>query len=178
MRYIKLFLVGIIGLFIVVTLMSLLLPSEVKVSRAVVINAPTDKVYTQLANFKNWKNWQPMFASNLSTTTYSDSTVTPQNAFCDITYQDRHVHLNMIAIDSISINFLMQSKGEYEIVNTINITPVKADNQIQVEWRALTKLHWYPWDKFYGIFIDKITGDGYEDALNNLKAFTEKASAP
>ena len=56
MRFIKLFLVGVIGLFVVVTLMSLLLSSQVKVSRAVVISAPAGKVYTQLADFKNWKN--------------------------------------------------------------------------------------------------------------------------
>jgi len=174
MRYIKLFLVGIIGLFIVVTLMSLLLPSQVKVSRAVVINATTGKVYTQLADFKNWKNWQPMFASNLSTITFSDSTVNKQNAYCDITYQERHVHLNMTSIDSSSIKFVMQSEGEDEIVNEITITPVIAQNQIQVEWKALTKLHWYPWDKFYGIFVDRITGQGYDDALNSLKAFIEK----
>ncbi len=174
MRFIKLFLVGIIGLFVVVTLMSLLLSSQVKVSRAVVINAPANKIFAQLANFKNWKNWQPLFASDSAKITFSDSTVPMQHAYCDIIYQERQVHLNMISIDSSSIKFTLQSKGEDEIVNEIILTPVEAQNQIQVEWKALTKLHWYPWDKFYGIFIDRITGPGYEDALNGLKAFTEK----
>src|SRR6202000_530181 len=97
---------------------------------------------------------------------FSDSTVIPSNAYCDITYQKRQVHLNMTSVDSSSIKFVIQSKGEDEIVNEIVITPIVAQHQIQVEWKALTKLHWYPWDKFYGIFIDRITGPGYEDALN------------
>ena len=74
MRYIKMFLVGLIGLFIVITLLSLLLPSEVKVSRAVVINTTTGKVYTQIADFRNWKNWQPLFASDSAVIAFSNST--------------------------------------------------------------------------------------------------------
>jgi hypothetical protein len=46
-----------------------------------------------------------------------------------------------------------------------------------VEWRSLTRLHWYPWEKFYAIFMDKITGPGYEAALNGLKEIVEKNPA-
>ena len=65
-------------------------------------------------------------------------------------------------------------KGENDVENIISVTAVNAGSEIQVEWRVLTKLKWYPWEKFYGIFIDKITGPGYELALNNLKDLAEK----
>ena len=44
---------------------------------------------------------------------------------------------------------------------------------MQVEWNAVTRLKWYPWEKFYGIFIEKSSGQGYEDALNSLKTYVE-----
>jgi hypothetical protein len=53
------------------------------------------------------------------------------------------------------------------------MNPVTDSSAMQVEWRVLTKLKWYPWEKFYGIFIDKLTGPGYEVALNNLKELAE-----
>jgi hypothetical protein len=171
MRLIKGFLIGFIGLFIVITLLSLLLPSEVKVSRAVVINTTTGKVYAQIADFKNWKNWQPIFENDSAVIAFSNST--NKLPFCDITYKERQIHLSMTAMDTASIKFLLQSKGEDKISNEIDITPVGVNNGIQVEWKALTHLRWYPWEKFYGIFIDRITGNGYEESLNNLKKFIE-----
>jgi hypothetical protein len=173
MRYIKAFLIGLIGLFIAITLLSLLLPSEVKVSRAVVINASTGKVYAQIANLKNWKNWEPLFASDSAVIHFSDS-ASGKFPFCDITYRNKQIHISMAELDSASVKFLLQSKGEDDIFNEIDIVPVGVNNGIQVEWKALTKLKWYPWEKFYGIFIDGITGADYEDALNHLKDFVEK----
>jgi hypothetical protein len=34
-------------------------------------------------------------------------------------------------------------------------------------------MKWYPWEKFSGIFVDKMTGPGYQAALNELKDFVE-----
>jgi hypothetical protein len=172
MRFIKVFLIGIIGLFVVVTLMSLLLPSEVKVSRAVVINSTTDKIYTQVSDLKNWKNWHPAFKTDSVELSFSNPSI-GKDANCNVTYKGKQTHLTITASDSSSIKFLLQSAGEDDIYNELTITPVKEENDIQVEWKALTKLHWYPWDKFYGIFIDRITGDGYENALTSLKEFVE-----
>ena len=90
-----------------------------------------------------------------------------------LAYKGRQIHLSMTSKDSASIKFLLQSQGEDDIFNEMDITPVGMNNGIEVEWKALTKLHWYPWDKFYGIFVDRMTGNNYEDALNHLKDFIE-----
>lgn len=37
----------------------LLLPSEWKVSRSLVIEAPVDAIYAQVSNLRNWQNWSP-----------------------------------------------------------------------------------------------------------------------
>jgi len=38
-----------------------------------------------------------------------------------------------------------------------------------------TNLKWYPWEKMKGIFLDKISGPQYEEALKNLKDYCESA---
>jgi hypothetical protein len=172
MRLIKPFIIGIAGLFIVVTLLSLLIPSKIKVSRATVINAPANKIAAQITELKNWKNWQPLFKSDMATIRFSLPSNTT-NSYCDITYNNKVTHLQITSIDSSSIRFLLTAQGEDPIENEISITPVIEKGQVQVEWKALTLLPWYPWEKFYGIFIDKITGSGYESSLEGLKEYIE-----
>jgi polyketide cyclase/dehydrase/lipid transport protein len=173
MRLIKFVFVGFASLFIVVTLISLLLPSEVKVSRAVVINAPENKIYDDVADLRNWKNWHPSFQADSIVIRYSTPSF-GKGAYCNIVYHYQQTHLQITDADSSSIKFLTQLNGANNIENEINIIPVKELNSFQVEWSATTKLRWYPWDKFYGIFIDKLTAQGYQDALDDLKDSLER----
>jgi hypothetical protein len=173
MRLIKLVFVGAACLFIVITLISLLLPSEVKVSRAVVISAPQDKIYDDIADLRNWKNWHPSFQTDSILIDYSTPSF-GKGAYCNILYHSQQTHLQITDADSSSIKFLTQLNGTNDIDNEIRIIPVRAFNSYQVEWRATTQLHWYPWDKFYGIFIDKLTAQGYQNALDDLKDSLER----
>ncbi|HTC01270.1 MAG TPA: hypothetical protein VK705_11375 [Ferruginibacter sp.] len=172
MRFIKPFIIGILGLFIIITLLSLLIPSKIKVSRAIVITTSPDKIYSQVTDLRNWKNWQPLFKSDSAIITYSTLSNT-STAYCDIKYNNKLVHLQVTSIDSSSIHFLLTGQDEDDIENEISIIPVKEKNNVEVEWKALTILHWYPWEKFYAIFIDKITGPGYEASLEGLKDYIE-----
>ena len=156
-----------------ITLLSLLISGEVRVSRAVAINnTSTNKIYQQLTNLKNWKNWHPMFKPGIAVITFG-SVSSGKNASCDILYKNKTTHLVITAVDSFSVKFILQSPGENNIDNQVSFTALTAARNITVEWRALTKLHWYPWEKFYAIFLDRITGPGYEDALNGLKTYVE-----
>ncbi|MEO5891778.1 MAG: hypothetical protein ABIQ31_16140, partial [Ferruginibacter sp.] len=92
---------------------------------------------------------------------------------CMIMHRGKEIDIRLISADSTSIKFLLQSEGENDIENDIVLTALSS-RSVQVEWRAITKLHWYPWEKVYGIFIDKMTGPGYENALNGLKDYMEK----
>jgi hypothetical protein len=174
MRFIKAFLFGITGLFIIITLLSLLITSNVRVVRTTVINNTTIvKPYQQTVDLKNWKNWHPIFKTGVATISFGNISF-GKNAACDIKYNNKITHLLITDTDSSFVKFVLQSPGENDIENIIGITPLTSSNEVRIEWRALTKLHWYPWEKFYAIFLDKITGPGYDAALTGLKDFIEK----
>ncbi len=175
MRLLKAFLVGATGLFIVITLFSLLIPSRVRVSRAVLIDGTSAAaVRAQIANFPNWTNWHPIFTSDSATGSWQ----TNGSANAETSYRIAHGNQNILLTpqpsDSIATRFLLHAAGENEVENEIVVLPLPAQQAVQVEWRAITKLSWYPWQKFYGIFIDQLTGPGYETALNSLKTFLEQ----
>ncbi|MFT3683207.1 MAG: hypothetical protein QM791_23310 [Ferruginibacter sp.] len=176
MRIIKAFLFGAVSLFIIITLLSLLIPSNIKVSRTVLINNTTaPAISSQVAYMSNWRNWHPLFKSD-SAKIYINPGTKGVKSFV-VEYNDKKVTIDFTGTDSSTathiIKFNMSSPGENEIRNEIIIIPVPNQNNVQVEWQALNKLRWYPWEKFYGIFIDKLTGPGYETALNGLKTFIE-----
>ena len=44
----------------------------------------------------------------------------------------------------------------------------------EVLWYMEYKLKWYPWERFYGIFVDHIIGPAFEKGLEQLKNFAEQ----
>ena len=173
MHLVKAFVVGLIGLSIFITLLSLLIPAHPSVSRTVVFNtADKEKIITQVADWANWKNWHPLFASD-SAKVLLGKIAAGENASCDIIYSNKTTRLKITKVDSSSVAFLLQAEGENDISNQIFISSMAPLQQTRVDWVATTHLHWYPWEKFYAIFVDKLTGPGYEASLNGLKQFIE-----
>ena len=132
-----------------------------------------NKIYQQIVELKNWKNWHPVFmladpkAIKFSTPSFG------KDANCDILNNSKPTHLIFTATDSNSIKFSLATKNEEEIENEIAIIPIPNQAAQQVKWQSTSKLKWYPWEKFYGIFIDKLSGPGYEAALEGLKKYVE-----
>ena len=169
MRLIKGVLVVMTGMLVIITLFSLLIPSSVRISRAVVINnVNAAAVYRQIIPFENWKNWHPIFTA--------DSAVFSREAIdksVHIIHRQQDILLLLQKADSNSIQFLLQAKDANDIQNEMVIHSLVSQQAVQVEWRTITRLNWYPWEKFYGIFLDQLTGPSYEGALNGLKNFLE-----
>jgi hypothetical protein len=171
-RLFKGFFIVLAGLFIFMTILSLFIPSRIMVTRAVVINAKADEVFSEINNLQNWKHWQPAFVADAGNIQFE----TDAGGFSRSCTWDSKGRKNIMMItdqQDQAITAVLSRTGENDVQNTIRILPLADSNQVQAEWNVLIKLKWYPWEKFYGIFIEKITGEGYETALNSLKAYTE-----
>jgi hypothetical protein len=174
MRLVKAFLTGAVGLFVVMTLLSLLIPSRVKVSRTTLINNTTaGKVFSEASDFNQWKNWHPVFKSTNSKIEFDPASNNGKSTSCLITYGSTSAKLSITYADSAVIKFTLKPETESAIENEIHILSIPNEANVQVEWIAINKLKWYPWEKFYGIFIDKLTGPGYDQALKGLKDYLE-----
>ncbi len=172
MRLFKGFILAIIGLFIMITLLSLLIPSKVVVTRGVAVNGNARKVFAEIDNLHNWQHWQPVFKTDSPKMNFSPDS-TGINSFCEWENRGKKNKLLITAISEYEITVALSGEGESDVMNILTILPLPDSNSVQVEWRAITKLKWYPWEKLYGIFIEKATGQGYEDALNSLKTYVE-----
>ena len=95
-----------------------------------------------------------------------------------INYTGKTAELKFTGVTDSSFSFLTIAPGENDISNQVIAVALPNQANIRVEWRAVNKLQWYPWEKFYGIFIDKLTGSSYETGLQGFKRIPGIALSP
>ncbi len=144
MRFIKLGLISVVVFALLITAFSLMIPSQVRISKAIDISVDRDTLLNQLSNTNNWKNWYPGADSiqQLSEiTTITDSTVIAK-----------------------------QSRAE----SGWNLYDAGIPGTLTVQWYMDFHLRWYPWEKFSSLLLEKRYGPIMEKGLDNLKKRLEK----
>jgi hypothetical protein len=173
MRVIKGASIVLIGLFIMITLISLLIPSRIVTASAVSVQADSTRLFNEISELKNWVHWHPAFKNDSALLQFKTS----KNELNDIaSWQQNGKDYQMLVTEKkypqVKIN--IQSKGEKDVENIFTVMPVLEQGNMQVQWQAVTHLKWYPWEKFSGIFLEKMAGAGNEEALKSLKEYVEK----
>ena len=144
MRFIKLGLISVVVFSLLITAFSLMIPSHVRISKAIDISVDRDSLLNQLSNTNNWKNWYPGADSiqQLSEiTTITDSTIIAK-----------------------------QSRAE----SGWNLYDAGIPGTLTVQWYMDFHLRWYPWEKFSSLLLEKRYGPIMEKGLDNLEKLLEK----
>lgn len=169
MRLIKLGFISAVVLFIVITGISLLLPSSIIISRAIDIHADLSVVYPKVAKLSNWKQW---YAFN-DTTVFSVSS-NDSGRGAELTIDNSKITLGEVTNKKIkafwSLHENNQMQGEFNFITTDSINA----SHITIQWQVIHKVKWYPWEKFASIVADKSIGSFMEESLDRLKVISEK----
>ena len=162
MRFVKLAIISAVVLFIVIFLFSLIIPSTVRVSRAIDLSAPKDSLVARLADLREWKQWNIM-ANNpeLSNEQFTEKVITSEQMTITKTAQ---------AGDTLLTDW---KQANARVLNS-GFTWYGNDGQLVLQWYFDIKLRWYPWEKFGSIVFDKQLGPPMEKSLGNLKKLLEK----
>ncbi len=166
------FIIFLLGVFIIIFLLALLLPSKVTVAKSVDINASHDKVKNQIVNFEQWKNWYPAFKDENITIVKNSS---KENIISSVTLKDKEgktILLNLVDTSNNKINIDVESASSTKVDYTFLLIP-KLNNQTQLTWDVNINLGWYPWKRIEGILFDKFSGSQYEAALDDLRKAAE-----
>lgn len=171
MRLIKPFAFVVLGFFVLISAISLLIPSKVVTTKSAIIHAPKEKILAAIIDFQVWRNWHPLFRATPELQISEPSTGV--GAHADWTSSSKQNSLRFVELMPDGVKIILDRSGENPIENILLVLAVEEAGTYHVEWRSLTKLKWYPWEKFAGIFVSDITGPGYEAALNELKKLVE-----
>jgi hypothetical protein len=163
MRLVKLAIISAVVLFLVTYLFSLIIPSQIRVSRAMNISVPNDSLRARVTDLRQWKQWNELVSNpELTNQQYTENKfssdqlqVTRQPSTGDTLYTAWRQQKNAQVLAS---GFTWQGTGD----------------QLVIQWYFDVKLRWYPWEKFGSIVFDKQMGPPMEKSLGNLKKLLEK----
>ena len=163
MRLVKLGLISFLGLFLVIFLLSLLIPSAMRVSRAITINAPADTVLNYIKDIREWPRWNVLLKNEELTAVQLERDL----------FSSAEMKIRIMATDTTG---LVQSQWE-----RTNQAPIQSGmhatstgNVTIVQWFFDFRVNWYPWEKFGSIVFDKELGPPMEISLDQLKKIAEK----
>jgi hypothetical protein len=165
MRILRFLLISVIVIFLITTIISLFIPSHVRITKAIQINASSEAVMNQVSNVANWKNWYP--GADSSKFFYEDN------------------KLKGLILDERKKQYLIltgkkenEVTAEYALPNKKTPTgwqmATNADSSsVTVQWYMDFHLRWYPWEKFSSFVFEKIYHPQLQQGLENLKKFVE-----
>lgn len=172
------FLFVLLGMFAVITIIGLFIPSSVKISRGIIVTADSSKVYRELSDVKNWNKWLPWITAD-SGAVFQLSPVTDQPGSYFRWKGVKFKSEGTMTIQSIKQNEILvlhELKDMNKAEGGFRIRSTGANNNVtEVLWYMEYKLKWYPWERFYGIFTDQIIGSAFDKGLEQFKNYIELA---
>ncbi len=166
MKLIKLALISFIILFLLITGISLFIPSTVRISRAVKINASKEQVMEQLSNPEKWKGFYPG-ADTLEIWTVNNE---PKGIWFR---KQEGQGLLITRKNDTSVVAENTGPGAKKIGMGWNIIHGDNATAVTLQWYMDFKLRWYPWEKFSSLLFEKRYGFQMEQGLNKLKKILE-----
>lgn len=156
MRLIKLAFISMVFLFIVVTAISLLIPSHIRISKAINIYGEKDKIFALIGDTAKWKLWHPAFIANDSVPEFPA------------------IHIVRKFQNDSEIVMHLQQAGKPRVINGWKIYQHNRVDSLALQWYMDFYLKWYPWKKFGSLFYENTYGVMMEQGLDNIKTQIQK----
>lgn len=149
-------------LFGLLTAFSSLMPSKVRISRAIDINSSSNIILEEIKDMTKWEQW------NEYTKALTGKKISSDNIHSLL------LSVSLVSSDSTSVTTSWQQPNKNAFPGIFNILPGK--NHSTIQWYFEFSLKWYPWEKFGSIIYDKELGPEMEKSLQNLKELLEKGT--
>jgi len=170
MGLIKLAIISFIFLFLLVTGMSLFIPSHVRISRAVNIKADKDSVMSQVKDPARWKNWHP--GLDTAQLLYVEGKV--KGVVLDNSDIKRPVTIIITHSEADEVTAQFSPKKMRPVTTVWRTITHPGQDSVTLQWYMDFHLRWYPWEKFGSLVLEKSHGAKMEQGLTNLKRILEQ----
>jgi hypothetical protein len=170
MRFVKLFLISIIVLFVVLTALSLLFPSHMRISRGINVAVSRERVYAVVSDLGTWERWNS-FIRNTPLTGKSVSS--PSAGKGAMLRSDQIVITEGISTpDAVGFDWNQLRGRRFE--GGFNMVQFRPDS-LTVQYWFDFHFRWYPWEKL-GVFVyDRQWGPLMQESLDSLKLYLENS---
>lgn len=174
MRILRGILFTLLGLLLLLVIVSFFLPSKVNVTRSATINAPADRIFTEVNDFKNWPKWMPWSEKDPTMKFTYDATTAGKGAgYC---WKSEAQGNGCMKIAESVANSSIQTEIDFGDRGT-SLGSWKFEpegSQTKVTWGMEADMSKPPIiGKYFGLMMDGMVGGDFERGLANIKKITE-----
>ena len=148
------------------------LPSTYKIERSMVVDAPADTVYSQVADLNRWMSWNPWTPTDPE----AKNTITGNGVGQTWEWNGKKVGNGSLTITKLdpnrSVGLTLTFKDSGDMTSTEVMSFERNENKTKVVWTDEGHLDW-PLGRVFGLFLDGMLGPHFEKGLENLKAVSE-----
>jgi hypothetical protein len=131
-----------------------LIPSHIRISKAIDISSGGEHILELVADKKKWSLWHPA---------YEQGNDSARNKWVQETTWKKVEHNDSLVIVELI------PKGQHPIVNGWQLYRHDNTAPLTLQWYMDFHLSWYPWQKFSSLFYEGTYGKIMEKGLSNLK---------
>jgi hypothetical protein len=169
--------VGIVGLVGLLLLISLVLPSTVRVERSTVIAASPEEIFSVLIDYRQFNAWSPWSARDLEMVVSYEGPATGLGSRMIWSGNSQVGEGWQEIIESVPfshIGVLLDFGSQGQSHSDFDLSP--GDEGTIVVWSFETDLGMNPISRYFGLMMDKWIGTDYAEGLANLKVYVEGQS--
>lgn len=172
LKYTAIFILGLIALILAIALM---LPNEYGVSRSILINAPSDKIYPHIADPKAWKNWSvwnqrdPNMNMNYSGTSQGAGAIWTWQSKSEGNGNMKFTHAQQNQQIDYELSFEGMGKP-----STGSLILSQENGATKITWNMKGSSEGNLMMKLFAPFMDNMIGPDFEGGLQNLKKLVEQ----
>jgi len=155
MRIIKLAVISFVFLFLLITIISLFIPSHIRISKAINIKAEKDSLFALIADTGKWHFWHPAYQRTIINTVENKIKITT-------------------LIDNDSLIAMQLNLPEKKSFKSSWQVYQLQDDSLTLQWFMNFNLKWYPWHKFSSLLYEERYGIMMQNGLTNLKEISER----
>lgn len=143
-------------MFAIVTGISLFIPSQIRLTKVIIIKPEKDSIFHLLKDKNQWQRWHPSFINGVNS-----------NMLLKITTKVISETDSVLLMQWHQENKKTLATG-WQLNRSNNIDPAT------LQWFMEFKTSWYPWEKLGSLFYENNYGAMMERGLVNLKKEIEK----
>lgn len=170
MRLIRFALLSVVTLFLVMTALSLLFPSNIRVGRVINVTASRKQVAAAVADLRSWEQWNDFVSKTPLTHIRYSSPSAGTGAFL----RSDELRIDELEADTSAVLLNWNLTGGKQFAGGFQFVSLNPDS-LTVQWWFDLHFRWYPWEKL-GVFVyDRKLGPAMEESLKGLKRYVENS---
>ena len=168
-RIIRLVVISFVFFFLLATAFSLMIPSHVRISKAINIKGDKDSIMARISHAERWREWYPgMDSVQLF---YEEGKI--KGVVINQKDASKPAYMIITKTEADEVDAQFNGRKLKPVMNVWKTIKYPTTDSITVQWYMDFHLRWYPWEKFASLLLEKSYAPVMENGLKNLKKEVE-----